>query len=113
MTVINCKTGMYADIEFKQVSWTGADNHAVVGGVYESKGAAEKGGKPLGQIKGTWSGGLNLVKNGDTKALWEPSPQMDKHDWQYFFTPFTLKMNHLPDELKSVLPRSDSRLRTD
>jgi hypothetical protein len=104
---------MYADIDFKQITWTGADNHAVVGNIFESKSAAERGGKSLGQIKGTWSGGLSLVKNGETQTLWEPSPHMEKHDWQYFFTSFTLRMNYLPEELKRILPRSDSRFRTD
>lgn len=29
------------------------------------------------------------------------------------FTKFTMQLNHLPEEMKSVLPRSDSRLRPD
>jgi hypothetical protein len=37
----------------------------------------------------------------------------EKHDWQYYFTNFTMSLNHLPEAMKAQLPRSDSRLRTD
>ena len=45
--------------------------------------------------------------------LWQASPYPARHDYNYFFTNFTLQLNHLTEEMKQKLPRSDSRLRPD
>jgi oxysterol-binding protein 1 len=41
------------------------------------------------------------------------NPAPDKNDWQYKFTNFSFILNNLPEDLKPLLPRSDSRFRTD
>ena len=74
-------------------------------------------------ISGTWSGSLKCQPmNADGKKvddtvqptmLWESIPWPDQNEMMYFFTLFTLQLNHLPDSLKEKLPPTDSRLRPD
>jgi len=47
--------------------------------------------------------------------VWVSNPNLEKHDWewQYKFTKFAINLNYCPEELKPLLPRSDTRLRPD
>lgn len=113
MTVKNCNTGMICPIEFKAVGmWSSSDKHQVRGKVM----ANDKSSAVLATIQGSWSESLtySLASNLKTELpLWQSNPMPEKHDWQYYFTNFTMKLNNLPEKMRKKLPRSDSRLRPD
>jgi hypothetical protein len=108
MTVKNCANGMECPVDFKAAGWGNAGKHEINGKVLKDK-------KELGTMKGKWSEELTYRLPGQKvdSTLWKSNPMPTKHDWQYFFTNFTMKLNNLPEEMKGSLPRSDSRLRTD
>ena len=54
-----------------------------------------------------------MEKNGEKKDIWASNPKPEKADWQYNFTKFTINLNNLTEDMKKVLPISDSRLRPD
>jgi len=67
-------------------------------------------------LKGKWSEALfgKVQKDSEKEIeLWKANPQPARHEWMYYFTNFALQLNNLPENLKSELPRSDSRLRPD
>ena len=53
------------------------------------------------------------VETQEEIELFTPKPWPNQHDWQYLFTRFAINLNNCPDELKAVLPPTDSRLRPD
>lgn len=53
------------------------------------------------------------MRTSKEELLWNSNGNPEHYDWQYFFTNFTMKLNHLPEKMKAKLPRSDSRFRTD
>jgi hypothetical protein len=111
MTVKNCKTGLFMNVNFSAAGWGNAGKHEVVGQVYANDQDTKK---PLGELKGKWSEELFYNKSKTERvSIWKANPMPDKHDWQYFFTNFTMQLNDLPEGLKDKLPRSDSRLRPD
>lgn len=109
MTVKNCKTNMVCPTEFKAAGWGNAGKHEVNGKVYQQEGDK----KELGSFSGTWSDKIDLKIGSDKSKLWSSNPLPEKHDWQYYFTQFTMNLNHCPAEMKQLLPQSDSRLRPD
>lgn len=111
MTVTNCKTGMTCPMEFSAAGWGNRNKHAINGKVFAKKGDS----KALASIKGTWSDKLTykMANSKQDELLWQCNPLPEKHDWQYYFTDFAINLNNLPEEMKKVLPRTDSRLRPD
>ena len=45
--------------------------------------------------------------------IWSKNPLPENSAWNYHFTKFALGLNFLPETLKGVIPRTDSRLRPD
>ena len=78
--------------------------------------ANDKSSAVLATMQGSWSESLTYSLASNLKVelpLWQSNPMPEKHDWQYYFTNFTMKLNNLPEKMKKKLPRSDSRLRPD
>ena len=78
--------------------------------------ANDKSSAVLATMQGSWSESLTYSLASNLKVelpLWQSNPMPEKHDWQYYFTNFTIKLNNLPEKMKKRLPRSDSRLRPD
>ena len=112
--VKNCKTGLVCVGDFKAAGWGNAGKHEVTAGVFRNQVDQKNGSKPLATIEGKWSESLTgKMSDGAEAELWKANEKPEKWDWQYMFTKFTMQLNHLPDEMKAVLPRSDSRLRPD
>lgn len=109
MSVKNCNNGLECPVEFKAAGWGNAGKHECNGKVIRNKK------EELATMKGKWSESLTYRLKGDKtdKPLWKANPMPEKHDWQYFFTNFTMNLNNLPEAMKASLPRSDSRFRTD
>ena len=68
---------------------------------------------------GRYSTTLNMAKMNKGKAsnesteIWKINPDIENKEEQYHFTNFTIQLNNLPDNLKKLLPQSDSRFRPD
>ena len=64
-------------------------------------------------IEGNWQDSLYLInkETGEKKKLWEIIPSKGKED--FYFQPYTFDLNNLTEEMKTVLPPTDSRFRPD
>ena len=129
MRVSNLTTGEIAELDFKAEGWGGKNRHVLEGYIYENAEKAEKKEQKNGfYVYGKYTELINAyktdgkgkhAKGGSSDSttpdieLWKANPMPDNYDHLYFFTNFTLQLNHLPDELKRRLPISDSRLRPD
>lgn len=103
---------MHCVSEFSAKGWGDSGKHEVKGKIHEKEGDK----KVVATFSGKWSDSLKMkmeTKGAKDEVIWQANPMPEKHDWQYYFTNFTMNLNHLPAELKGKLPRSDSRLRTD
>ena len=111
--ITNHNTGHVMLMEFMAEGWYGVNRHKVQGDVFMSAEDIKKN-VSIAKISGTWSSSIHMKKNGeDKKEMWTANPRPENSDWQYNFTKFTIMLNHLTEDLKKVLPRSDSRLRPD
>ena len=123
MTVTNYKTGEVCVIEFFAEGWGGKNKHYLEGYCYESLEAskAKKNKNPIYKVYGTWTGQIHYQKmnkkNVDTTVapveVWEAKPFPEDFNLMYQFTSWTIQLNHLTEALKSKLPPTDSRLRSD
>lgn len=112
MTVTNQQTGYLCVLDFLPTGWYGVNKHVVKGDAYMSL-KDKKSDNSVAKMSGTWSGKIQVEKNGKISDVWISNPAPDKNDWQYKFTKFSFILNNLPEDLKPFLPRSDSRFRTD
>lgn len=112
MTVHNYTNGMHAVATFEAESYFNKNKHRVSGSVWPKKDADKE--EALASFEGTWSKKLTFTQGNQVdQPLWQATPNSDDYDWQYFMTDFAKNLNACPEELKAVLPRSDSRLRPD
>lgn len=68
------------------------------------------------KVNGKWNGKLTLVTPDTDKegtVVWQRNAPVANHRVYYFMSFFTLQLNYLSDELKQVLPPTDSRRRPD
>ena len=74
-------------------------------------------------MSGTWSSsmqfqpmkadGKNVEDSVQPTVMWEIAEWPDQHELMYYFTQFTLQLNHIPEGLGDKLPPTDSRVRPD
>jgi oxysterol-binding protein 1 len=112
-TVVNLRTGDKADIKFKTPGmFEGKSKKGAVEATIENEKGEEKY-----VIFGKWTDSISFRKSDqfeeEGKLLWEFPPIPE--DWEsiYHFTEFTLQLNLLTDRMKTFLPPTDSRLRSD
>jgi hypothetical protein len=63
------------------------------------------------EIEGNWTSHLDVIYKGKKTRIWEKY-MTDTYE-NYFFTDFSSNINYLSEELKAVIPQTDSRLRPD
>jgi hypothetical protein len=70
-------------------------------------------GNVMFKIEGNWYDKIKVInpKNKEEKIIWEIIKSCDKSN--YFFQPYSFDLNNLTEEMKKVLPRTDSRFRGD
>lgn len=63
------------------------------------------------EIEGNWCSHMDVIINGERKRIWEKY-NTDTYE-NYYLTDFSSNLNYLTEELKKVIPPTDSRLRPD
>ena len=105
----NVQTKEKAVISFKRKGWSDSTLGIVEGFV------KDRNGKKVYEIKGKWFERIqatNLETN-ETILLWEAFPRPNNYEFYYYFCRFTMQLNYLPENLKKILPPTDSRMRPD
>ena len=64
-------------------------------------------------LEGNWQDTIYMVnkETGEKTNLWKIIPSAEKED--FYFQPYTFDLNNLTEEMKTVLPPTDSRFRPD
>lgn len=70
------------------------------------------------RIEGNWHTHLDIIYNDNTgkeikERIWEMTKIEGDVESKFYFNDFTVNLNNINDELKSILPPSDSRFRPD
>ncbi|XP_028332024.1 oxysterol-binding protein-related protein 7 [Gouania willdenowi] len=73
----------------------------------------DQSGSVIHRFGGLWHEGIFCDTLPTPKCVWKPNPQPKDHQIYYGFSSFALELNELTEELKPLLPPSDSRLRPD
>ena len=70
-------------------------------------------GNVVFKVEGNWYDKVKVINtnNKEEKILWEIIKSCDKNN--YYFQPYTFDLNNITEEMKKVLPRTDSRFRGD
>ena len=70
-------------------------------------------GNIIFKIEGNWYDKIKIIdmNNKEETIIWEIIKSVDKKN--YFFQPYTFDLNNLTEEMKKVLPKTDSRFRKD
>lgn len=56
---------------------------------------------------------MKWTDTGKTEKLWENGPLVNNAYMQYFYSPWSILMNHITPEMKGAIAPTDSRLRSD
>ncbi|KOS13119.1 hypothetical protein Malapachy_1581 [Malassezia pachydermatis] len=110
MAITNLKTKERLVIQFKEGSYFGgaANRNQIEGTLYDANNSK------VGTLKGKWDEQIARVMQKDhLQVLWEVDPMPPNPAKYYGFTYFALSLNEITDDLKNVLPPTDSRLRPD
>ena len=68
----------------------------------------------VGEMKGRWDERIFLTnKNATTSVLWQSEKIPPDASDYYGFTYFAMSLNEITDDIRSILPPTDSRLRPD
>ncbi|WFD29680.1 Oxysterol-binding protein 3 [Malassezia sp. CBS 17886] len=109
MVITNLKSNERLVITFKESSLFGgsASRNHIAGTIYN-------GDSEVGAIKGKWDEQVARVVGKDhLQVLWEAAPFPPNMNNYYGFTYFAMSLNQITDDIKNVLPPTDSRLRPD
>ena len=81
--------------------------------VVDGRMPVRPGAKKFWKIYGKWTEQMKAYNEETCEEiiLWQANEMMPQSDWNYFFSHFGVNLNHCPNHLKSVLPRTDSRQR--
>ncbi|EST06283.1 Oxysterol-binding protein [Kalmanozyma brasiliensis GHG001] len=110
LTVTNESSGQRAVIEFKEgTMWGGSGSrNGVEGKVYDANDSN------VTSLKGKWSDNFSRQKDKDNyQMLWEANEMPRDAEDYYGFTHFAMSLNEITDDIKDILPPTDSRLRPD
>lgn len=101
--------GLIAEIDFLSNGWRRGTSNRIDGKIVDPKDK-----KVAYKITGTWNESIE-AKSGDSEAfsIWKRAPIPPDSDIQYNFSSFAMRLNELPEQLKSFLCPTDSRLRPD
>lgn len=75
--------------------------------------AKDSEGNVMAEIGGNWTEAMHILdrQTGEKRVVWKIIPSAG---WEYyFFQPYSFDLNYLTEDLRKVLPRTDSRFRPD
>lgn len=95
---------------FKKAGWGGAHHDEIEAEIPVRPGAAHKW-----LVTGTWNSKVEAFneETGETRLIWQISPNPEKFEWQFFFNQFAIKLNDINDKYRKMLPTTDCRFRPD
>eukprot|EP01022_Parablepharisma_sp_SALTPOND_P014306 TRINITY_DN1933_c0_g2_i3.p1 TRINITY_DN1933_c0_g2~~TRINITY_DN1933_c0_g2_i3.p1 ORF type:complete len:668 (+),score=42.50 TRINITY_DN1933_c0_g2_i3:122-2005(+) len=109
--ITNHKTHEKAKVRFHKRGWFGNSYGNVTGTLFSSDGT------PAYELEGKWTDSLSLKKVGknvkESMLLWKRNERPAEWENYYYFPEFTYQLNNLTSRLKTLLPPTDSRLRSD
>lgn len=107
LTIENVTNRSRCVLEFKQSGYWGVSN-VVSGVIYSPDGDA------VSQLEGKWDEQMSeTVDESHLRILWRASPwPKETHDY-YGFTSYSMTLNEITDDIKAILPPTDSRYRPD
>lgn len=110
MSVTNLSTNESLMIRFKEGSMFGgvANRNHIEGVIYDANKTK------VGEVKGRWDERISLINtNGSTSVLWQSEKIPPDASNYYGFTYFAMSLNEITDDIRPVLPPTDSRFRPD
>jgi len=105
----NKQTLESCELNLKKRGWSKKTQGEINGVVKNAKGDV------VYKVTGNWIDSLSMkhVSTGKEILLWKVNERPENWESLYHFSLFTLQLNHFPSKLKSILPLSDTRRRTD
>lgn len=110
LVVTNVRTQEKLVMNFKESSMFGgaASRNHLQGTVQDANGSS------LASIKGKWDEQVvQAMDKNHYQVLWEAEPFPSNPETYYGFTYFAISLNEITDDIKGVIPPTDSRLRPD
>lgn len=110
MGITNLVTKERLLIQFKEGTMFGgpANRNHIEGTMYDPNNS------PIGSIKGKWDEQVARIMDKDhLQVLWEVEPMPPNPARYYGFTRFAISLNEITEDIKDILPPTDSRLRPD
>lgn len=110
MSVTNLSTNESLMIRFKEGSMFGgvANRNHIEGVIFDANKTK------VGELKGRWDERISLIcANGSTSVLWQSEKIPPDASNYYGFTYFAMSLNEITDDIRPVLPPTDSRFRPD
>lgn len=106
-SVINHKTGERIEVQFYERGWS--TESYITANVYDSNNEIQY------KLKGSWFDKISLVncKTGEEELIWTQDEPIKDFERQFGFNKLAVLLNYVNDEMKQVLPMSDTRLRGD
>lgn len=106
----NLDTDEYVDITYFRRNWTGTANFKV-----EAFCKQGKDGEPKYKITGHWNNELRLtnLETGEEELMWSAHPKIENSERQFNFGQFVIHLNNLTEQMKEILPPTDTRFRMD
>jgi len=108
MEIVDHKRHLSCKIDFQKKGWGDS------GGKVEAK-IAEASGKLRYSLAGRWNESLVATNHntGEKFEIWRRSSLPASHKEQYEMTSFAIELNDLDPAVAAILPRTDSRFRSD
>lgn len=109
MIVRNETTGSRAIMYFKPKGWTSKNDYEAEGKIMDSEGATRY------SLFGNWNAFASAIDIRSKKEikLVEKMKGVPDYEQQYFYSAFTIGLNHLTKEMTTKLPMTDTRYRSD
>ena len=74
----------------------------------------DEDGKRMAAVKGKWDDKvMRELSKDQLKVLWEAAQLPPRSEQYYGFTYFAISLNEITDDIKNIIPPTDSRLRPD
>ena len=110
LLIKNETLGFVCELNFKQSGYFTSSENEVVGVL---KGP---NGNKIYNITGRWSHSLSYFSDespDSMNVIWRAKPYPSDFRENYGFTQFAIELNEITDDLKNMLPVTDTRLRPD
>jgi hypothetical protein len=107
MNLINHRTGERAEIRFTPKGWY--TDSQIDGTIYDAAGTEKY------TLAGSWKTAISLtnIETEEEELLWQEPVQPEDSEEQFGFNQCAIQCNYIDDEMRVMLPPSDTRLRGD